>query len=220
MEPKKTVPPSARLLGLFEVAGDVLLLQLMFVVASLPVVTILPAALALQRSLGDVFLEGRPRLARLYWENLRWAAARSWKVAILLPLFTVLAAASLLFWLTADGPVGTVALSILMPLYGMAVAGYIAVLAAVLQTTGALKTRAFDSNSKDGPREWLQSALSLAPGRALPLALSVVVMATWLLLLAKLPTLVLVGTGLVPAGLAWWVAAPWLRSRRAELAAG
>jgi hypothetical protein len=217
MQPKKTASRSARLLGLFEVAGDVLLLQLMFVVASLPVITMLPAALALQRSLGDVFLEGRPRPARIYWENLRWAVVRSWKVALLLPLFTVLAAASLLFWLAADGPVGIVALSILMPMYGVVVAGYIAVLAAVLQTTGTLQTRAFDS--KDGPREWLQSALSLAPGRALPLALSVVVMATWLLLLAKLPTLVLVGTGLVPAGLAWWVAAPWVQNRRAELAA-
>lgn len=217
MQPKKTVSRSARLLGRFEVAGDVLLLQLIFVVASLPVITMLPAALALQRSLGDVFLEGRPGPGRIYWENLRWAVARSWKVALLLPLFTVLAAASLLFWLAAGGPVGTVALSILMPLYGVVVAGYIAVLAAVLQTTGALKTKAFGSN--DGPRVWLESALSLAPGRALPLAVSVVVMATWLLLLTKLPTLVLVGTGLVPAGLAWWVAAPWVQNRRAELAA-
>lgn len=80
-----------------------------------------------------------------------------------------------------------------------------------------MKTTAFGSN--DGLRVWLQIALSLAPGRALPLAVSVVVMATWLLLLAKLPTLVLVGTGLVPAGLAWWVATPWVQNRRAELAA-
>lgn len=217
MQPKKTVSRSARLLGLFEVAGDVLLLQLMFVAASLPVITMLPAALALQRSLGDVFIEGRPRPGRIYWANLRWALVRSWKVALLLPLFAVLGSASLLFWLAADRPAGTVALVILIPLFGVVVAGYIAVLAAVLQTTGALKTG--PGAAKNGPREWLQGALSLAPARALPLALSVVVMATWLLLLAKLPTLVLVGTGLIPAGLAWWVAAPWVQDRRAELAA-
>ena len=85
---KPTTPTrSARLLSVFEVAGDILLLQLLFVVASLPVVTMLPAALALQRSLGATFVEGRPRPAKVYWENFRWAMVRSWKVAVLLPLF-------------------------------------------------------------------------------------------------------------------------------------
>jgi hypothetical protein len=217
---KPTTPTrSARLLSVFEVAGDILLLQLLFVVASLPVVTMLPAALALQRSLGATFVEGRPRPAKVYWENFRWAMARSWKVAVLLPLFMIAAAASIFFWLAADGAVGSIALMILIPLYGMAVAGYVAVLAAVLETS-ALETSALDTgNAMDGPGDWLRRAWALSPDRAIPLALSVVVMATWLLLLAKLPTLVLVGTGLVPAGLAWWVAAPWVQSRRAQLAA-
>ena len=226
MKPTTPTTPtrSARLLGVFEVAGDILLLQLLFVVASLPVVTMLPAALALQRSLGATFVEGRPQPAKIYWESFRWAMARSWKVAVLLPLFMIAAAASIFFWLAADGPVGSIALTILIPLYGMAVAGYVAVLAAVLETsaaeTSALETSAAETgNAMDGPRDWLRRAWSLAPDRAMPLALSVVVMATWFLLLAKLPTLVLVGTGLVPAGLAWWVAAPWVQSRRAQLAA-
>jgi hypothetical protein len=217
---KPTTPTrSARLLSVFEVAGDILLLQLLFVVASLPVVTMLPAALALQRSLGATFVEGRPRPAKVYWENFRWAMARSWKVAVLLPLFMIAAAASIFFWLAADGAVGSIALMILIPVYGMAVAGYVAVLAAVLETS-SLETSALDTgNAMDGPGDWLRRAWSLAPDRAIPLALSVVVMATWFLLLAKLPTLVLVGTGLVPAGLAWWVAAPWVQRRRAQLAA-
>jgi hypothetical protein len=217
---KPTTPTrSARLLSVFEVAGDILLLQLLFVVASLPVVTMLPAALALQRSLGATFVECRPRPAKVYWENFRWAMARSWKVAVLLPLFMIAAAASTFFWLAADGAVGSIALMILIPLYGMAVAGYVAVLAAVLETSSQ-ETSALDTgNAMDGPGDWLRRARALAPGRAIPLALSVVVMATWLLLLAKLPTLVLVGTGLVPAGLGWWVAAPWVQRRRAQLAA-
>jgi hypothetical protein len=208
-----TTARSARLLSVFEVAGDVLVLQLLFVVASLPVVTMLPAALALQRSLGATFVEGRPRPAKVYWESFRWAMARSWKVAVLLPLFMIAAAASIFFWLAADGALGIIALMILIPLYGVAVAGYVAVLAAVLETS-ALET----TNPMGGPGGWLRRALSLAPERAMPLALSVVAMATWFLLLAKLPTLVLVGTGLVPAGLAWWVAAPWVQRRRAQLA--
>jgi hypothetical protein len=217
---KPTTPTrSARLLSVFEVAGDILLLQLLFVVASLPVVTMLPAALALQRSLGATFVEGRLRPAKVYWENFRWAMARSWKVAVLLPLFMIAAAASIFFWLAADGAVGSIALMILIPLYGMAVAGYVAVLAAVLETSSRETSALETGNAMDGPGDWLRRAWSLAPDRAIPLALSVVVMATWLLLLAKLPTLVLVGTGLVPAGLAWWVAAPWVRRRRAQLAA-
>ena len=221
MKPTKPMTTrSARLLSVFEVAGDILLLQLLFVVASLPVVTMLPAALALQRSLGGTFVEGRPQPAKVYWESFRWALARSWKVAVLLPLFMIAAAASIFFWVAADGAVGSIALMILIPLYGVAVAGYVAVLAAVLETS-AVETSAVRrpvDHAMDGPGGWLRRARSLAPDRAMPLALSVVVMATWLLLLAKLPTLVLVGTGLVPAALAWWVAAPWVQSRRAQLA--
>jgi hypothetical protein len=221
-----TTTRSARLLSVFEVAGDILLLQLLFVVASLPVVTMLPAALALQRSLGATFVEGRPQPAKVYWESFRWAMVRSWKVAVLLPLFMIAAAASILFWVAADGAVGSIALMILIPLYGMAVAGYVAVLAAVMETS-ALETSAVETSAlrrpvdhaMDGPGGWLRRAWSLAPDRAMPLALSVIVMATWLLLLAKLPTLILVGTGLVPAGLAWWVAAPWVQTRRAQLSA-
>ena len=217
MQPKNGLARSARLLGVFETAGDVLLLQLMFVVASMPVITMFPAALALQYSLGDVFLEGRPGPARIFWDNFRWAVRRTWKVAILLPLFILLAAASLLFWVAAGGAAGFVALCMLIPLYGVAVAAYLAVLASTLQATAA-KTTTFGNDRKAGAREWLHGVWSLARRRALPLALSVVVMATWLLVLAKLPTLVLVGTGLVPAGLAWWVATPWIQDRHAEIA--
>lgn len=219
MESTKGPSRPARVLGVFEVTGDILTLQLLFLVASLPVITMFPAALALQYSLGDVFVEGRPRPARLFWANFTWAMRRTWKVAILPPLFMVLAAAPLLFWLTAGGVAGVVALCLLVPMYGVLVAGYVAVLASTLQAT-ASKTGILGSDSIGGLREWLLSVWSLAQSRAIPLALSVVVMVTWLLVLAKLPTLVLVGTGLVPAGLAWWVAAPWVQDRRAKLAAG
>jgi len=219
MESTKGPSRSARLLGVFEMTGDILTLQLLFLVASLPVITMFPAALALQYSLGDTFVEGRPRPARIFWVNFTWAIRRTWKVAILLPLFMLLAAASLLFWLTAGGWAGVVALCILIPMYGVLIASYVAVLASALQATTS-KMSTFDSDSIAGFREWLHLVWSLAQSRAIPLALSVVVMVTWLLVLAKLPTLVLVGTGLVPAGLAWWVAAPLVQDRRAKLAAG
>jgi len=207
MEARQGTPRAARLLRVVESMGDVLWLQLLFVAACLPVVTIFPAALALQRSLRDVLVEGRPRMTAGYWANLKWAAARSWKVAIALPVFLLAAIVAAVFWLGAGGTMGTVALCILIPLYGAVLAAYLAVLAS-----------AMGADTSAGFREWLAAARDVMTRRALPLAMSVIVMATWFLLLSRLPTLVLVGTGLVPAALAWWVAAPWIRARREALA--
>lgn len=208
MEVRQSAPRAAQVLRIVESMGDVLWLQLLFVAACLPVVTIFPAALALQRSLRDVLVEGRPRLTAGYWANLKWATARSWRVAIILPVFMLAAFTAAVFWLGAHGTVGAVALCILIPLYGAALAGYLAVLASSMSCDRAA-----------GLSDWLTAARDVMSRRALPLAMSVIVMATWFLLLSRLPTLVLVGTGLVPAALTWWVAAPWIQARREALAA-
>ena len=207
MEARQSTPRAVQLLRIVESLGDVLWLQLLFVAACLPVVTIFPAALALQRSLRDLLVEGKPRLTAGYWDNFKWAAARSWKVALALPVFLLLALVATVFWLGSGGTVGTVALCLLFPLYGAAAAGYLAVLASAMGAAQAA-----------GLRDWMAEAGAVMTRRALPLAMSVVAMATWFLLLSRLPTLVLVGTGLVPAALAWWVAAPWVRARREALA--
>lgn len=194
---------SNRLLNAFVIAGDVLWLQLLFVVAALPIVTLFPAAVALQRSLREVLVEGRPKVTSVYWNNLLWALRQTWKVALLPPLFLAAAFVSLIFWLAADSAVGVAVLCFLAPLFGAALAGYVALLAASMA-----------ANREDPLRSWYPAAFSLAKNRAIPLAVSIVVMATWFILLAKLPTLVLVGTGLVPAGLAWWISTPWIREFR------
>ncbi|WP_285725453.1 hypothetical protein [Psychromicrobium xiongbiense] len=199
-------PP--RWLNALVIVGDVLWLQLLFVTASLLVVTMFPAAVALQRSLRELLLEGHPRPMAVFWRNLVWAWQRTWKVALLPPMVLVAAVVSLLFWLAANSVVGVVALCIVIPLYGVALAAYLAVLAS--STT---------AEREDSLRDWCAGARMLVRTRALPLALSIVVMGTWFLLLAQLPTLLLVGTGLVPAALAWWVARPWIQRYRKARAA-
>lgn len=196
-----TRPP--RVLNTFVIAGDILLMQLLFVVAALPLVTMFPAAVALQRSFREVLVEGHPRITAVFWGNLVWSWKRTWKVAVIPPLFLVAAFTSVVFWLASDSRVGIVVLCVLLPMYGLAVAAYIAVLAASMSADHA-----------DSVRAWFTAAMLLARDRAIPLAISIVVMATWFLLLGKLPTLSLVGTGLVPAGLAWWVASPWISAYR------
>jgi uncharacterized membrane protein YesL len=200
-----TRPP--RLFNAFVMAGDILWLQLLFVAASLPLVTVFPAAVALQRSLREVLLEGRSRPTAVYWRNLSWAWRRTWKAALLPPGFLAAAAVSLVFWLAANSAAGVVALCVLVPLYGVALAAYLAVLSSSMTSARG-----------DSLRDWCAASWVLVKARPLPMALSVVVMGTWFLLLARLPTLLLVGTGLVPAALAWWAAAGWVQQYRKDSA--
>lgn len=188
-----------KLFNAFVLVGDVLWLQILFVLFCLPVITLFPAAVALQRTLQAVMVEHKPRSTTIFWTEFVWALKRTWKVSIFLPVFVFAAFVSLVFWMSAHTTAGTLVLCLLIPLYGAAMAAYLSVLASVMT-----------ASSYSGLRDWCQSAFALAGRRALVLASSIIVMATWFLLLGKVPTLVLIGTGLVPAALAWWIASPLL----------
>jgi hypothetical protein len=176
----------------FEIVGDVLLLQLLFLLASVPLVTIVPAAVALQRGLRKTVIEERPGLASAFFREFAWAWSRTWILGLIFPPAVAVGAFSVLFWLSSPGSVGTAALCVIVPLCGVAAAGYIAFLAASMtapdETTGQTliaETRAF------------------LLAKAMPLAGTVLALSTWLLLVLRLPTLIPVGSGLVPAFLAW-----------------
>lgn len=185
---------SDRLLHFFDLAGNLLALQFLFLLASLPIVSVLPAAVALQRSLRHQVAEGRPATFGLFLHNLKWALARTWKVSLAVPLLAFGGFVSVLFWYSVGGAGGAAALCVLLPLIGVGLAFYIALLAAAMLA----------------PREeevwaWFPRAGALLRRRPLPLAGAVVVLITWALLVAQLPTLLPVGSGLVPAAVAWWV---------------
>src|SRR3954449_3033594 len=77
--------------------GEVLILQLLFLVASVPVVTVLPAAMALQRSLSEQ-LSGTPRPAATFVSHLSWTLRRFWLTGLLLVVGVVVGAVAWQFW--------------------------------------------------------------------------------------------------------------------------
>lgn len=183
--------------------GDALQLQLLFVLASLPIFTVLPAAVALQRTLAPVLTERRTQgISRYFFRELAWAWRRCWPFGLLLPLITAIAVLSILFWLAADPFPGLVVLAIIIPLVGLGCAYYLAFLA-------ASGSAAPDAQRKDLRVE----AVRIMGKRPLQHAAGVLALIAWSILLLYLPTLALLGSGLVPA-LISWVAAQGIPSAK------
>jgi hypothetical protein len=176
------------------VSGEVLILQLLFVLASLPLVTVLPAAVALQRSLHQLVVLKTPRPAENFILNLRWSLRRFWLAGLLAPLAVTAITGAGLFWWSATTPVRWIALVVVCCAGGLALVGYLALLAAAATTPT-------ESRFKDVGR----AALHLVRRGPLALAAALVLHLVWLALAVRFPTILLVGSGLVPAGIIWFV---------------
>ncbi|WP_426225793.1 DUF624 domain-containing protein [Pseudarthrobacter sp. DSP2-3-2b1] len=192
MEQHKRRSRGAAVMAGFEVVGDVLLLQILFLLVSLPLLTLVPAAIALQRALRKTVIEDRPGVTRVFFSEFRWAWTRVGVLGISVPVFMAAAVFSILFWLASPGGVGIVALCVIIPLCGAVAAGYVALLAAAMAADETITRRGL-----------LENARTLVFTRALPLAGTVIALCTWLLLTFRLPTVIPIGSGLVPAFLAW-----------------
>lgn len=72
MNKAKAHSKGAAVVAAFDVTGEALLLQLLFVVISVPLVTMLPAAVALQRSFHQVILEDKPGTFRRFMSEFSW----------------------------------------------------------------------------------------------------------------------------------------------------
>ena len=175
-----------------EVTGEVLLLQILFLAFSLPLVTTVPAAVALQRSFRQVILEDKSGASRRFFHEFVWAWARVGVPGLLAPVLAGAAVFSTLFWLSTPGPLGTVALCVIIPLCGIATAFYLALLAA-----------AMDIDATADRRTLWDASRKIVLTKPLPLAGCVLALATWGILALRLPTLIPLGSGLVPALLAW-----------------
>jgi hypothetical protein len=100
----------------------------------------------------------------------------------------------LLFWASTDGPIRIAALAVLIPLTGMIVGLYLSALAVLPDAAKDITTRGL-----------FRAANLFLLRRSLAIAGGVIALATWYLLLARLPTLFVIGSGLVPALLAYWI---------------
>lgn len=206
--------PRARLAVWFHAAGDLALLHFCFVVASLPVVTVVPAAIALQRSIDDIFLRSETTIFATFWGHLRWAVRRFTVVSLVVLAYTALVVVSIYLWASFDGAVRLV---------GLAVVGVFAILSGGLYLSGLAwvgtsASRPEVNGSDDAERQaetwrslWQGARVRFA-AQPVPVLICVVGLFAWLLALGWFPTLGLFGLGLVPALLAY-------RLNRADVAA-
>lgn len=202
MEKQRPRPRSAAVMAALETIGDTLLLQVLFLLTSLPLFTMVPAAVALQRALRKTVIEERPGVARSFFHEFSWAWSRVGYVGLAVPVAMSAAVFSILFWLATPGVAGVLALCVIIPICGIASAAYVALLAASMIAAEDV-TR----------RELLGSTRELVRANSLPLAGCVAVLSTWLLLALRLPTLIPLGSGLVPAFLAWMLVRRQMHAR-------
>jgi uncharacterized membrane protein YesL len=174
--------------------GDLLMLQLVFLVCSVGIVTLYPAAFALQRVLPEALAQEHPALLRRFWRQFKWAFGRFWAAGLGLYAGSIALAFGLLFWASTGGPIRIVALAILIPLTGMIIGLYLSALA-------VLPGVPEDSTA----RSLFRAANLFLLRRSLAVAGGVIALLTWFALLSRLPTLFVIGSGLVPALLAYWI---------------
>ena len=170
------------------IVGDLLMLQLVFLVLGFGIITLFPAAFALQRVLPDAISQDRPSLLRRYFKQFGWAMRRFWLSGCGLWLGSVMLAFGLSFWAYAGGGARIFALAVLIPLTGMILGLYLSGLAVLPEAPE-------DTTIKP----LFRSANLFLLRRPLPVAGGVVVLLTWFALASQVPTLLVVGSGLVPA---------------------
>jgi hypothetical protein len=175
-----------RVVVALDAIGNALILQLLCFVFSLPVVTLLPAAAALQRQLQDL-RAGHPTGAASFAREFRRTWRASWPLGVVAPLVAIGFAVALPFWFAVQPPLGWVGSGILAFLLGLACGWLIN----LLWAAEALR---------DGDwRAWSRAGFVHLAGHALRSLWGVLLLGCWLVVLLNFPALALVGSGLVPA---------------------
>lgn len=187
---------SARLLSLLTPIGNLLVAQLAFFVCSLTAVLIVPAAVALQRTAEAVLVRDEYSVLQCFLRELRSAVRCYLLPGIAFVVIAIMLATSILFWSATGGAPAIVGLVILIPIAGLLIAGYVSFLAESVEF------------HQPGLRPAVSAASARLRAQPLRAGACVVVMITWGLLVSKLPTAALVGSGLVPALLALWLRRP------------
>jgi hypothetical protein len=181
-----------RIMAAISAIGTAFLLQLCFVVCAIPLITAVPAAIALQRSFSDDRL-GEKAGVLSYLRQFATAWKQSWVLGIVGALLAVGLIVAGLFWFSVHAPIGYVAVGTLSFLAGLAAAAYLNLLGRA------------DRSRQLAWRPLLievRTALVARPLRSLG---GVVILGAWYFVLASIPPLVLVGSGLVPALIAHYV---------------
>lgn len=177
---------SVRTISVLDAVGSALILQLAFFLFSLPLVTAAPAAVALQRQLADL-REGRRTSPVTYAREFALAWRQSAALGVLTALVAVGLAAAVPFWYAVPTWFGRVALAAVLFVAGLALGTWLTLL------------RTAEDQREDRWRAWVRPALALLVSEPLRVLVGVVALLAWFAVLARFPSLLLVGSGLVPA---------------------
>jgi hypothetical protein len=174
------------IVALLDTVGNALILQLAFLAFSVPIVTAFPAAVALQRQLADQQRGQRTGFGTFGREFVRsWRS--SWQLGILAPIVAIGFVVAIPFWYSASFPFARAGLGVLVCLLGLACGVYLNVL------------RAAEAARPSRWPDWLATGFGHLVRHPLRSLWGLVLLFAWLVTLAYVPTLVLVGSGLMPA---------------------
>ena len=146
--------------------GYLVLLNMLALLASLPVVTAAPSAIALQRVLERVLRDEEPAPFTAFWRS--WSRAlRDWTlVGLVLAVGSAGAVLSAVFWLQVATPVAAVALVFLLVATAVATATWLAVLECACHANPPTVRRA----ARLLPAVLMRSPLAAAAGAVLTFA--------------------------------------------------
>ena len=184
-----------RFIAVLDSLGSALLLQLCCLLCSIPLVTAVPAAIALQAEFEQLRRGGRVGV-RSYLARFRLVWRASWPYGLAAPFAAVCAISAVWFWSAAPGALRVTALGGLAFCVGALAAFALALLARAASTVPA---RA----SELGAAAW--RLLLRLPLRAL-WALALLV--AWAALLTRFPALAVIGSGLVPVAVVSYTMGP------------
>ena len=187
----------SRLMVVADSVATLVVLNLCFLLTCLGIVTVLPSAVALQAVLPRPGEEGPDRPARQYFRAFAQAWRQSWPLGLALPVMTVAGFLAVSFYLAADSVFGFAALLVVVPLLSVATAAYLA----LLETSAT-------AGMTGGWRQWVRAVPRVLATRPLQAAGAVLLLGTAAALAAKLPTLLPLGCGIVPAYFAVWAFGP------------
>lgn len=195
----------SRAMSWLDKVGNLLILQLVFFACSIPLVTVIPAAVALQRSLAD-FRSGDQTGVVLFAREFKRAWRQSWALGLGGAALAIGLGVSIPFWYLSDSGAGWLAVGFLATLACVACAFYLGIL------------RESEIQRNQGFRQWLLPAyqhVTAHPARAVG---GVVLFVTWLAVLNYVPSVLFLSTGLAPAFIAHFALTPRTRpvSRTAD----
>jgi hypothetical protein len=196
----------ARLAGWIHTTGDLILLHGCFLVACVPVVTVVPAAFSLQRSMEDLLLRGDTTIASTYRKHFLWAVRRFTLVSVVVLVYAALLVVSLYLWASFTGVVKIAGLCLVGGLGLLSTGLYLCALA-WSGTPGGRKTVDAHDPDRTGDtwRTLWHGARDRFAAQPVPVIACVAVVWVWLLILLRAPGLGVFGLGLVPALLAYWL---------------